>query len=779
MDPNGRTGSSKHGMIRTQLGKLASWLLGSRAEVPPAMAVQLMNGLFSSVPIFLGGIINTTTVASIATARHTTVPFIAWLLFELLLGGVRLGVLIHGRRRIAAERTPPRLLAALLSCVWAGSVGFGTFLCLTSGDWVLATIACLSAAAMVCGICFRNFGTPRLAATMVFAALTPCGVAGLLTDEPILPIISLQLPIFMLTIFSASFGLHRMMVSWMKALSELEHSRSLNETILQSSPDYTLILDQDYVVIYCNRPGGSGWASATPVGLPWLSLLSKDDLPAAERVLESARTGTPGNLAIGQTSPGGQTRWFDIAVSSTSDGTGRLIVAARDITHQKKSEEKAIWMAQHDGLTGLPNRTVLQDRLDAALADTGRLGPAAMLIVDVDNFKAINDTLGHDAGDALLCTIADRLCAAVADDDLVARTGGDEFALIVAATTEADVERIAERIFEQLREPLKYGHRQLECGASIGASFIPRDGKLRSEIMKAADIALYAAKSAGRAQLKIFEPEMMLEVEKHQTMIASARHALQRDTVVPHYQPKVSLDTTQIVGFEALLRWHDRAGELRGPDAIMAAFEDPVLGGPLSDRMLEKVLDDVQLWLAEGTAFGHVAVNVTGADFRRGGFAERIIWGLEARNLPASCLQIEVTENVFLGQGAGDVEQALRRLSEHGIRIALDDFGTGYASLSHLNQFPVDLLKIDRSFIKELGLSKDAEAIASTVINLGHCLGLEVIAEGIETAAQEAHLARMGCHTGQGYLYSRALPAEDVPGILAEQNGVPRQVRRA
>ncbi len=764
---------------RVPFDRLATWLLGTRAKVPASIADQLMNGLFTSVPIFLGGVINTVAVSSIAAWRHPTALFIGWLIFELALGTVRLGVLVRGRRAVVAGRTPPRLLAAMLSCCWSSSVGFGTFICITSNDWVLSAIACLSAAAMVCGMCLRNFGTPRLAAAMVLSALTPCAIGGLLTEEPIMPIISIQLPIFTVTILSASFALHRMLVSWMTAMGDLERSESLNETILQSSPDDTLILDEDYTVAFCNRSGVDDAERASLVGRHWISMLGAEDQERAKTALEGAKAGRRTNLMACRPDAAGNKRWFDIVINRTSDASDRLIVVARDITHQKKSEEKAIWMAQHDALTGLPNRALLQDRLDAALAKADEPIAGALLILDVDNFKSINDTLGHDGGDALLCTFAERLRAAVAEDDLVARTGGDEFALIIAARSDAEVEAVAQRIFAQLREPFSYGARLFECGASIGASFIAHGGMVRSEIMKSADIALYAAKSGGRAQLRIFESAMMVEVEKHQTMIASARFALQRDTVVPYYQPKVSLRTSQIIGFEALLRWHDGQGDLRGPDAICAAFEDPVLSGPLSDRMMEKVLDDVQAWIAAGIGFGHVAINVAGADFRRGDFAETVLTRLSARDIPSSCIQIEVTENVFLGQGADDVEEALRRLSDHGIRIALDDFGTGYASLSHLNQFPVDLLKIDRSFIQRIGTSVDAEAISSTVINLGRCLGLEVVAEGVETPAQEAQLIQMGCDTGQGFLYSKAMPAQDVAASLAEQDVVTRQMRRA
>jgi len=750
------------------LDKLTRWLLGTRAAVSDSIAIQLMNGLFTSVPIFLGGVINTIAVASIAVWRQPSALFIGWLLFEIVLGMVRLSVLLYGRRALAAGRKPPRLLAALLSCAWSSSVGFGTFMCLTSDDWVLATIACLSAAAMVCGTCLRNFGTPRLAALMGLSTLAPCAVAGSLTSEPIMIAISLQLPVFMLTIFSAAFSLHRMMVSWMIALNDLQRSESLNQSILQSSPDYTLILDEHYDIVFCNYPNSVATQHSTLLGREWLTILPADDRATAIQVLESAKAGQPGNLVTYHADAQNQRRWFDIIVNQISDGSGRLMVVARDITHQKKSEEQAIWMAQHDVLTGLPNRALLQDRLDAMLGNADQPTTRALLILDVDNFKAINDTLGHDAGDSLLCTFADRLRAAVLDGDIVARTGGDEFALIIGARSDAEVQAAADRIYAQLREPFVHEGRLLECAASIGASFISGDGKARSEIMKAADIALYAAKASGRAQLKLFEPSMMEEVERHQAMIGHARYALQRDTIQPYYQPKVSLRTSRIVGFEALLRWTDRDGQLCGPDVLKAAFDDPALSGPLSDRMLDKVLDDVHRWLGAGLPFGHVAINVAAADFRSGCFAETFLERLATKGVPPSCIQIEVTETVFLGHEAGDVEAALRRLSDQGIRIALDDFGTGYASLSHLNQFPVDLLKIDRSFVQRIESSPDAEAISATVINLGHCLGLEVIAEGIETAVQEAQLAGMGCDTGQGFLYSSALPADHVPVVLLE-----------
>jgi len=758
--------------------RLTHWLLSTGEKVSAPIAAQLANGLFGSLPIFIGGVLNSTAVAGVAAWRMETAPFIGWVIFEAVLGLVRIGV-VHRSRSAEGERLDRlRQLACWLSIAWASSVGIGTLLCLISGDWVLASIACLSTAAMVCGICLRNFGTPRLAAVMTFSALAPCAVGGLMTHEAALRIITVQLPIFMVTIFSASFGLHRLLVSWMTTTDELNRSKALNETILQSNPDLTVMLDENHQVMFSNRQPDELMCNSMLVGRDFYSILEEKDRPAAAAALARAKQGEMASFNASYTRPTGEKIWFDTVVNETSDASGRFIVVARDVTRQKHSEERAMWMAHHDTLTGLPNRAVLHERLDAALMLPAPRGgdqsmpSSALLIVDVDNFKTINDTLGHDGGDVLLRALAARLRSAVGADDLVARTGGDEFALIVAARDTHELNAVAARIYDELREPILHGDRVLECGASIGASFILHDdpqnpdGPTRSDVMKAADIALYAAKAAGRAQMKIFEPAMMDEVERYQAMISSARYALKRKAIVPHYQPKVSLRKDRIIGFEALLRWRDREGHVRGPDAIKAAFAEPILSATLSDRMLDLILDDIEGWVARDVSFGHVAVNVTSADFRPGGIVETVLDRLTARNLPASCLQIEVTEDVFLDKGALDVERALKRLSQHGLRIALDDFGTGYASLSHLTQFPVDLLKIDRSFINQIGTKNDAEAISSIVINLGHCLGLEVIAEGIETIEQQEHLIAMGCDTGQGYLYSRAMPEAEVDGFL-------------
>lgn len=743
---------------------LARWIVAPPCDVSPAIAEHLTSGLYASLPIFLGGVFNTIMVAGIAAVRHATPLFLLWLGVELALGIIRLGVLVAGRRAIASGLRPPIVTSALLSCLWAGSVGFGAFISIASHDWILAVVACLSAAGMVSGICLRNFGTPRLVMVMMVLSLVPCALAALFSQQPVLVVISIQLPLLTVAISSAAFRLNALNVERMKAQDALEKSEAFNRGILDASPDYTLLLDQDARISFCNRPQ----AGRTPalLGVRWIDMIPEVMRADAEHALQRAIAGETARLTV-RHSGAHDRRCFDLALSSISDGSNRVLVVARDITHQKNSEEHALWMANHDALTKLPNRVLLQPRLDELAALPPAMRNYALLVLDIDNFKLINDSFGHDAGDALLCGFAERLKCALRSEDLIARLGGDEFAVVLRAESDAEIASAADRIFAELQQPFTHGGRVLECNTSIGAALFPRDGSQRSELMKAADMALYAAKSAGRGQLKIFQSAMRGEVQTRSSMVYLARRALDCDDIVPYYQPKVSLRTGKIAGFEALLRWRDPSGRLQLPDKLKAAFDEPALSAAISDRMIESTLADVRRWLDAGIDFGHVAINAAAAAFRSGNVAEELLDKLAQRGIPTHRLQVEVTETVFLGRGADHVKRTLRKLNAAGVRIALDDFGTGHASLSHLMQFPVDALKIDRSFIRGIGRTGEAEAITKAIVNLGHSLEIEIIAEGIETQAQEQHLIGLGCQTGQGYLYSKAVAAEMVGEMLS------------
>ena len=279
-------------------------------------------------------------------------------------------------------------------------------------------------------------------------------------------------------------------------------------------------------------------------------------------------------------------------------------------------------------------------------------------------------------------------------------------------------------------------------------------------------MALYAAKAAGRATMMMFEPQMRDDIQRRMAMVQQARSALRDDRVVPYYQPKLDLDSGTVEGFEALLRWRMPNARIGLPAALEAAFEDLEVAAAISDRMIERVIGDMRRWLDRGTPFQHVAVNASAAEFRRDNFAERVLEQLRRAEIPTHCFQLEVTETVFLGRGAEYGHRALALLSAQGVKFALDDFGTGYASLRHLKQFPVDIIKIDRSFVRDMEIDPGDEAIVRAVINLGRSLGISVVAEGIEAASQAARLLDLGCDFGQGFAFSPAVGATRVPTLI-------------
>ncbi|RYE45108.1 MAG: bifunctional diguanylate cyclase/phosphodiesterase, partial [Hyphomicrobiales bacterium] len=392
------------------------------------------------------------------------------------------------------------------------------------------------------------------------------------------------------------------------------------------------------------------------------------------------------------------------------------------------------------------------------------------LVLDVDHFKTLNDTLGHGAGDALLQEIATRLMGRVPQHATVARLGGDEFAIILPRYPETEARRdLVAKIILGMDETFSYDGRQVEISLSVGAAQFPADGDDSEALLKSADLALYAAKAQGPGQVRGFEPEFREAAENQKRMLVDARQALTDEQIVPFYQPKICLRSGAIIGFEALLRWHHQERGLQPPAAILAAFDDPRIAPDLTDRMLARILSDMAKWQKQGCDFGRIAINGSREDFRRGDLTDRILGKLAETGVPADRLELEVTETVFLGKHAEDVEAALRTLRRAGVTIALDDFGTGYASLTHLKQFPVDVLKIDQSFISRLVSENQQDAvIVGALIDLAKNLGIQTVAEGVETGLQAFMLRRRGCDIGQGYHFSRPLPAEQVMSFVAQ-----------
>lgn len=548
-------------------------------------------------------------------------------------------------------------------------------------------------------------------------------------------------------------------------------SEALNRSIIEANPDCVSVLDLSGCVMFSNQAAvrAYGLESDEPlVGQRWGSKLDAKAQCEIDLALVAAARGEQVRLTVRV--PGKNT-WYESILAPIRDHNGELVrflVMSRDISDHKAAERRIRWAANHDSLTKLPNRSLFQQRLDEAIARAQANGPPfALLLIDVDEFKQTNDALGHDAGDMLLCTVANRLREVLHKDDFVARLGGDEFAILLRhVDSVSGVRMVSEQIIAKLKQPWAHGHKVLDCCASIGASIYGRHGVEGGELLKNADVALYTAKEQGRCRTALYQPKMRVGVQRRLQMVELARRAISEELIVPYYQPQVDLRTGETVGFEALLRLRHPTRGILTPAQVAAALNDIDVAAEIGDRMAQLVLSDVRDWLAQGLDVRHVAINAAAADFRSGCFAERLLDKFRQYQVPPKTIQLEVTETVFLGRGAEHVASALQTLSQNGVRIALDDFGTGYASLSHLQQFPIDVIKIDRSFVQKMTTSPSDAAIVRAVITLGKSLGLEVIAEGIEKRVEEAQLRAEGCWLVQGYLYGKPMPAGRVIALL-------------
>ncbi len=567
-----------------------------------------------------------------------------------------------------------------------------------------------------------------------------------------------------------------------EAMEGLSRSERKNRALVEAIPDMMLRLSRDGICLDCKIP---------------------HDLPAAikpqrlvGRHIREVMPGEVGNTLLEHINRALTTRQaqlfhyvqegdggllnFEARVTVGTDD--EILVIVRDITEHKHLEERIRFLAHFDSLTHLPNRVMFKERLNTTLEQARqRSSPVAVLLMDLDNFKIVNDTLGHDAGDLLLQGVAERLQRCLRTSDFIARpekgeagatisrAGGDEFTILLTRIVDAaDVMQATRRILETLAAPFRIHGREIGVGASLGIALFPNDGADAETLIKNADAAMNHAKNEGRNGYRFYTQAMNTTHSRRLALETHLRKALENAELRLHYQPQVEIASGRIVGVECLLRWHQPELGPVSPAEFIPLAEDTGLILPIGAWVLREACTQARAWQQPGLGRLRMAVNISSVQFRQPGFGASVRQILRETGLPSDCLELELTEGVLLRNNE-EILRTLREIKEMGVHLSLDDFGTGYSSLSYLKRFPLDTLKIDRSFVLDLPNDPDNTAIASAIIAMAQSLKFQVIAEGVENEAQLAFLRGKGCDLVQGFLFSPAVPAAELLDMLRRQ----------
>jgi diguanylate cyclase (GGDEF)-like protein/PAS domain S-box-containing protein len=562
-----------------------------------------------------------------------------------------------------------------------------------------------------------------------------------------------------------------------QARDELETSERRFRALIENSSDVVTVLDAIGIVLY-DSPSTErvlGYSMSERVGSSGFDYVHPEDLDSATAVLRRVMDdgAIAKHLQIRVRHRNGSYVWIDASVSNLlhEPGVGGIVANFRDITQSKRLEDDLSHQAFHDSLTGLANRALLLDRIDHALRRTrdGRSPRLALLYLDLDDFKTVNDGLGHEAGDLILRSTAERISAVLREGDTASRLGGDEFAVLLEELTDPEIAyEVGARVLEAVCTPIDLDGTLVAVNASVGI-VVSNGEEDAAALLRNADLAMYQAKGEGKGRFEIYEAGMHAAVVDRMALKADLRRALLADEFEPHYQPIVDLDSGAIVGVEALARWnHPRRGLIAPAEFIPIAEETGMIVA-LGSIVLHRACADTARWQAElgDAAPASVSVNLSPRQIRDRGIVTDVRSALESSGLAPACLTMEITESVLLEETSA-VAETLAAIKAIGINIALDDFGTGYSSLSYLDKFPVDIVKIDKSFIDSLAGGARPSPLVSAIVNLGSLLGVGVTAEGIEDAHQLASLRGMGCERGQGYYFYKPMSA----AALSAQLGV-------
>jgi diguanylate cyclase (GGDEF)-like protein/PAS domain S-box-containing protein len=558
-----------------------------------------------------------------------------------------------------------------------------------------------------------------------------------------------------------------------------EETLRLRNRAIEASVNAIIITDIDGAIEYANRAFAriTGHQLADLIHRDFVTLLGDDaNRHALAKIRDAIRNREEGAALLRHRRADGELLWidFDIAPVRNPDGAVTHFVGVlNDITELKRYEEQLEHQAHYDALTQLPNRNVLKDRIGQAIAAADRHGTGVTIgFMDLDNFKFINDSLGHNIGDELLKCVAQRLATCLRAEDTVARYGGDEFAFVLKdLADEQKVAGLMERVLKTVDQPFDIEGHEFFISCSIGISLYPRDGRDLDTLLKNADTAMYRAKESGRNNFQFYTPAMNQRVNQRLSLERKLRQALANEEFELHYQPNVDLASGKIVGIEALLRWRPSGGETVAPSTFIPLAEETGLIVPIGEWVLSTACAHNKALQDAGLPPLRVAVNISARQFEPNQLGASISHALGASGLNSEYLELELTESLVM-QNPEEVIGILLDLKRMGLQLAIDDFGTGYSSLSYLQRLPVDRLKIDQSFVRDIGADPNDAIIARAVISLGHSLGMSVIAEGVSNPEQLAFLRENGCDEMQGFLYSRPLPFPQLLALLRENRGL-------
>jgi diguanylate cyclase (GGDEF)-like protein/PAS domain S-box-containing protein len=561
---------------------------------------------------------------------------------------------------------------------------------------------------------------------------------------------------------------------------KLSESEFLHRFIVDHSPDIVFMLDTEGRFTFLNDTVYQtlGYNKTELIGKHYSKIVSGQSKDQAKYVFTERRSDDrkSSNVELKLKCRGeSEYRYFDttsmavmLQQSNHVDGAFQgTYGVARDVTEKKRAQELINFQAYHDLLTKLPNRALMEDRLSIAITQARRNDQSlAVMFLDLDRFKWVNDTMGHTMGDRLLQAVSQRLENTLRKGDTLARFGGDEFALILPALKHRnDAAIIAEKILAELKEPFKIDEHDLYVSGSIGIAVYPEAGGTTESLIKSADLAMYCVKDRGKNGYEFFNDAMNEMSTARLTIERDLRKALANDELLVCYQPQVNATTEQIVGFEALVRWQHAENGLVFPDEFIPVAEETGLILEVGNFVLETACRDLASWRREGVEKIRVSINFSAPQVEQDDFIDRILDTLRRYDLPGDCLEVEITENIIMND-MSQVIQKLRKLTNLGIKIAIDDFGTGYSSLSYLQQFPINTLKIDKSFVGSINVSEGATSIVDAIVAMAHGLKLNLIAEGVETDPQLEYLKSLGCAEIQGWLFGKAESAETTSKIL-------------